>query len=200
VAIQLIKKIPHGAGLGGGSSDAAAVLKGMQALYPSEADLFPIAESLGADVPFFLKGKTLFCTGIGQELSPVFFLKKRSLFAVIAKNCPGLSTPEIYALFDQTAPEQSIRQSEEALRRVFASPDLSALFSHVKNDLEIPAVLLRPEIALLKEEFLHCGAKCAMMTGSGSAVFALFDSEKSARDCAKYLSQKGTDAFFSTLL
>ena len=199
IKIDLIKCIPDGAGMGGGSSDAAQVLKAMQALYPAEVDLLPIAASLGADVPFFLKGGTVLCKGIGEVLQPISLPQKNSLYCVVTKPEAGLSTPLVYKLYDESHVSFSKPLSLEARERL-ESGDPQALFSILYNDLELPAISQIPEIALRKELLLSLGADAAMMTGSGSAVFGLFRNETVARTCEKTLKKKGLEAYFCTLL
>ncbi len=199
VKIDLIKCIPDGAGMGGGSSDAAQVLKAMQVLYPAEVDLPKIAISLGADVPFFLNGGTALCSGIGEVLEPISLPQKQSLFCVVTKPAESLSTPAIYKLYDQSGAAFSKALSQEK-RTQLESGDLPALFSVLYNDLELPAISQLPEIASRKEMLLSLGADAAMMTGSGSAVFGLFQNEKEARACEKAFREKELEAYFCTLL
>lgn len=200
IHISLQKNIPDGAGMGGGSSDAAAVLKAMSALYPASLDLNKIAVSIGADVPFFLTGKTAFCEGIGEELTPLSFPKKSDIFCVAAKNCPGLSTPMIYSLFDTMEKEKENKPNFDLIHRAFESNTPSSVFSLMQNDLELPAITQRPEIAQLKQQLLSLGADAAMMTGSGSAVFGIFQNKALARRAAQELKKTCSDAHFCTLL
>ncbi len=199
VKIRLTKRIPDGAGMGGGSADAAAVLKGMMALYPAEVDLFSIGAKIGADVPFCLAGGTCLCEGIGDKLTPVSFSSKKNLFAVVAKNCEGLSTPHIYSLYDKTKQENKKASSTKALIHAMTSGDREKLFSLMHNDLELCAISERPDIGALKARLSSLGADAAMMTGSGSAVFGLFLSEERARNGAKNLLEDGVEAYFCTL-
>ncbi len=200
VHIRLSKCIPDGAGMGGGSSDAAAVFKGLSALYPADVPLESIALSVGADVPFFLSGKTAFCAGIGEEVTPIAFCGKEKLFVVVAKNCEGLSTPEIYALYDKIAPASPMGPKKEDVITCLEKGDLGRLYSLMQNDLELPSITKKPEIAHLKNTLLEEGADAAMMTGSGSAVFGLFTDEKKARECAAKCKKSGVEAHFCTLL
>ena len=200
VAVSLTKRIPDGAGMGGGSSDAAAVLKGMCALYPATVPLEEIALSVGADVPFFLKGKTALCEGIGEVLTPLSFPLKKRLFCVAVKNCDGLSTPEIYSLFDAMPQSKIGICPKEKLIGTFSCGSETELFSLLQNDLELPALSLRPEIAVCKAKLLDLGADAAMMTGSGSAVFGLFTREPVAREAEAKLKMSVKDAHFCTLL
>lgn len=199
IKMDLVKCIPDGAGMGGGSSDAAQVLKAMQVLYPAEVDLFQIAASLGADVPFFLKGGTMLCSGIGEVLEPVSLPQKESLFCVVTKPDEGLSTPAVYKLYDQSGAAFSKPLPRETRTRL-ESGDPKALFAALYNDLELPAISQLPEIAIRKELLLSLGADAAMMTGSGSAVFGLFREEEKARACEKAIREKGLEAYFCTLL
>ncbi len=200
VKITLSKQIPDGAGLGGGSADAAATLRAMQALFPAQINLFDIGATIGADVPFCLAGGTQFCSGIGDELSPLCFPEKKNLFCVVLKNCQSLSTPRIYGLFDLMASEKHPTPDPKRITEALEGADISQLFSLMQNDLELPAVALCPEIALGKAALLSLGAQAAMMTGSGSAVYGLFLSEKEARAAADALNQTGVQAYFCTLI
>ncbi|MBR7165131.1 MAG: 4-(cytidine 5'-diphospho)-2-C-methyl-D-erythritol kinase [Clostridia bacterium] len=200
IRISLQKRIPDGAGMGGGSADAAAVLKGMSALYPAKVPLAEIALHCGADVPFFLEGGTAFCQGIGEMLTPLSFRGKEKVFCVVAKNCDGLSTPKIYSLYDSLPQNKKARASLDVIRTILSKGDHAALFALMENDLELPAVTLRPQIIELKEALLKNGADCAMMTGSGSAVFGLFLSEEKARAAEAALKPCCRDAHFCTLL
>lgn len=200
VKIRLFKRIPDGAGMGGGSADAAAVLKGMQALYPSEADLYSIAAKIGADVPFCLKGGTCLCEGIGERLTPVSFKGKEKIFAVVAKNCEGLSTPHIYKLFDAINQKEKKSTTTASLMEAMRQGALQEIPPLLCNDLELPAISEKPEIGAMKMRLLDMGAECAMMTGSGSAVFALYFDEAKARESAEILSSEGIEAAFCKLL
>lgn len=199
VKIHLIKCIPDGAGMGGGSSDAATVLKAMQVLYPAPVDLHEIAASIGADVPFFLKGGTCLCSGVGEILEPISLPQKKALSCVVTKPPRGLSTPEVYKLYDKSGAVFSLplsRSSREKLER----GDMQTLFSLLNNDLELPAISLLPEIAARKETLLRLGADAAMMTGSGSAVFGLFQNKECAAACDQALREQGLESYFCTLL
>lgn len=199
VKITLQKAIPDGAGMGGGSSDAAAVLQAMRALYPGEADLFAMAEELGADVPFFLQGGTCLCRGIGEKLFPLAFPAKKNLFCVVAKPEEGLSTPRVYQCYDAGGMDFSPPLSENALL-TFQKGEAKDIFPLLENDLELPAIAMLPAIGSLKDRLFSLGAKGAMMTGSGSAVFGLFPAEQDARRGAEALKRDGIWACFCTLI
>lgn len=199
VRIHLTKNVPDGAGLGGGSADAAAVLRGMTALYPADVDLFAVGAKIGADVPFCLAGGTKLCQGIGEEMTDLTFLGKKNLFAVVAKNCEGLSTPHIYALFDQGAGETK-NPTTDRFCLALSEGKTDKIFSLMHNDLELCALSERPAIGELKNRLLFLGADAAMMTGSGSAVFGLFLSEEKARRAAQELKKITEQSYFCTLL
>ena len=199
VKIHLIKCIPDGAGLGGGSSDAATVLKAMKTLYPSEIDLVSIAAKLGADVPFFLSGSTCLCSGVGEKVVPLDFPAKASCRCVVTKPAGSLSTPLVYSLFDQSGREFSSPLTKEDLAK-FNTGHIKSIFPLMKNDLELVSIAKLPEIAMHKEKLLSLGADAAMMTGSGSSVFALFTNEEKARECCEKLKEEKIDAYFCTLL
>ena len=199
VRMHLTKRIPDGAGLGGGSADAATVLRGMASLYPAEVDLLALSAKIGADVPFCLIGGTKLCKGIGEEMTDLPFLGKKNLFAVIAKNCEGLSTPHIFSLFDQSAEKASV-STIDRFCRALSCGNSEEIFHLMHNDLELCALSERPAIGELKNDLLSLGADAAMMTGSGSAVFGLFLSEDKARKAAAELKKQTEQSYFCTLL
>ena len=188
--IDLIKNIPSESGMGGGSSDAAAVLITLQEHFGQpfpEEELLRIAVNVGADVPFFLYGATCLCERVGEVVQPIESLS--GLGVLIGKPKAGVSTPECFALIDKEEAEpfdekaysdyiESInchyRNSSEMLEKILAGKEL------LKNDLEAPAIKLVPEIETLKVAFTNAGAEYCCMTGSGSAVFALFASRGDA--------------------
>lgn len=152
VSIHLIKNIPSQAGLGGGSSDAAAVLKAVNEMYAlgkSDRELETIGAGLGADVPFFIKGGCQRCQGIGEILNPAE--DGHGEWMIIVKPDAGASTKEVYAAYD----------------RLEKKPDLP-------NVLEAVTAGMVPEVTEIKEMLLSCGAEFASMTGSGTAVFGIF--------------------------
>lgn len=188
VKITLQKRIPHGAGMGGGSSDAAAVLKGLNRLYHtplSTKQLDKIGLKLGADVPFCLHGGTMLVTGIGENL-----LELQDMFPcwfVVAKPEQGLSTAEVYQAYDALEEQQMIRPKTNGVIQAIYEKDLEALSRSMANVLEYAAPL--QEIAEIRQTMHQHGAYIAQMTGSGSAVFGIFEQEEDAKECAVSLSQ-----------
>jgi 4-diphosphocytidyl-2-C-methyl-D-erythritol kinase len=174
VAIQLTKRTPVAAGLGGGSSDAAAVLRGLAGAFPGavKADaLEEIALALGADVPFFLDPQPAWVTGIGERRTPVAGVPRLALLLVN----PGesLATREVFRAFDALARPRARRPDPpRELARELA--DDEALAARLYNDLEDPAVRLCPPIARLRAQLAAAGARAVGMSGSGATVFGVF--------------------------
>ena len=174
-AISLRKAIPAAAGLGGASSDAAAALRGLAAVWADDgggARLAEVAAAVGSDVPFFLRGGTVAASGRGEQLRAVRPLDPH--WVVLAVPRPGVSTPRAYGWWDESAGAGSPRS---AGRR---PPRWRANLSRLGNDLEPVVVRRRPEIGALVARLRAAGAAHAAMSGSGSAVFGLFR----ARDAA----------------
>ena len=202
--IELIKNIPSESGMGGGSSDAAAILLVLQEHFGNpfeEEQLLKIAVNVGADVPFFLYGGTALCEKVGEDVNPIGNLA--GLGILIAKPDAGVSTPECFALIDKepTKPFDAKAYAEyieslkvptksaaETLEKITAGGDL------LVNDLEIPASKLIPEIKDIRAALEKLGSPYCRMTGSGSAVFALFES---LEDAALAKEQAKKDAVLS---
>lgn len=169
IEIHLLKKIPFGAGLGGGSSDAAAMLQLLNetfALGYSDRELASYAGRLGADCPFFIQNRPALATGVGDLLEPVE-LDLSHLSLVLVKPDIGVSTAEAYAMITP-------RQPGLSLREIIYLP-LSDWKEQLKNDFEGPVFKKHPEIGQIKKELYEMGALYASMSGSGSAVYGLFE-------------------------
>ena len=181
--IRIHKRIPSQAGLGGGSADAGAVLRGLDRLY-GEVDrstLYEIAQKVGADVPFCLHGGLCRAEGIGEILTPI---KGMELHTVITKPDKGVSTK---ALFGALTLPRKMPDTLGAISAV-SKQDLNALSGYIFNALREPAEALVPEIGKHRQLLLSKGAVVAEMTGSGSAVFGLFESKEAAEKAAEELS------------
>ena len=177
VAIELKKKIPSAAGLGGGSSDAAAVLRGMNRLYGlnlTEAELCEVGLRVGSDVPFCIVGGTCLAKGRGEILTKLAPMKKFSV--VLAKPHGEISTAWAYKTYD-TQPEQ-IHPPIAKIISQLEREDYDAAFKNFSNVLEGVALKKIPAIADCKKKLLAAGAKVALMSGSGATVFALTDAEQ----------------------
>ena len=181
-AIRVRKRIPSGAGLGGGSSDAAAVLKGLNWLHgmPLSQDMLAgLAVQVGADTPFFLAGGTQRARGIGEKLQPVPN-RCRFLYLLVMPN-GGVNTGEAYRLSDKKRPPAvDMARVEDALRR----GDRDLFFRYAGNALMPAAERLEPEISHIRRACLEAGAEFSLMTGSGSCVFSVFQ-DRAVREKAR---------------
>lgn len=188
VRIRLSKAIPPGSGLGGGSSDAAATLRGLCALWevdPAEVDLPALAAGLGSDVPFFLWGGTALALGRGELVFPLREAPARSVLLV--RPAPALSTRDVYRAFHRrlTSGEEGSTISR-FLRNLYSEARDS---DFVLNDLEAVAAGILPEIRGLLDAIREQGAEAAALSGSGSAVFGLFTDENEARRAREALER-----------
>ena len=185
--IHIKKGIPSQAGMGGGSTDAAAVLYCLNKLTGEKfaaAELATMGKKLGADVPFFFTGGTAYVGGIGEEITPLPDWSGRTL--VIAKGTEGVSTGEAYARINALT-EPVHPNTSGLVDAIKTVPDTA--FSFFGNLFE-QAVQLR-EVSALKLDMLSMGALSSVMTGSGSAVFGLFSDRSTAEVCAGMLRVKG---------
>jgi len=179
VTIRLHKRIPTQAGLGGGSSDAAATMLGLSQLWElelSQGDLVEIGSRLGADVPFFLAGGTACATGIGDQIETLADIPPKHL--LIVKPNANISTADAYQALDEralTSHYSKFMLSASEANKVFDR------FANLINDFEAVAFDLEPEIRRAKAALLKAGASAALLAGSGSAVFGIFDSEDAQR-------------------
>lgn len=180
--IRIEKSIPLQSGMGGGSADAAAVLRGMELLYGKlpPAELFGLAERIGADVPFCLHGGCALCEGKGEIITPLNGFK---LNLVIVKGAHGISTKMLFSELDMPARMSgATRHALTAIR----TGDLELLYGSISNALQPAAQRCRGEIGTFCERMKRLGALAASMTGSGSAVFGVFDSPESARMASEH--------------
>jgi 4-diphosphocytidyl-2-C-methyl-D-erythritol kinase len=178
--IRLEKSIPAQAGLGGGSADAAAALTALNVIWEmrlSRKDLHKVAATLGADVPFFLMGGTAVGTGKGDELYPADDVNR--LGVVIVKPSFGVSTADAYRWLDEDRAAGITAPATERLRDVHVGWETDPLV--LTNDLEGPVARRHPEILEVIESCYKEGAMAAAMTGSGSAVFGLFNERVAPR-------------------
>ncbi|MBD5145036.1 MAG: 4-(cytidine 5'-diphospho)-2-C-methyl-D-erythritol kinase [Ruminococcus sp.] len=190
--ISIEKHIPSEAGLGGGSSDGAAVIVGMNKLYGtnlSDKQLCEIGLKVGADVPFCIVGGTKLCCGIGEDISPAPPLE--DCFIVIGKGSSGISTREAYEKID------SLNLSER-LNSGLYDGSLSSLSKAGGNIFEM--VTDNSDVSEIKRINTECGAAYSAMSGSGSAVFGLYRGLADAEKCLSLLREKGFFAEICTPL
>jgi 4-diphosphocytidyl-2-C-methyl-D-erythritol kinase len=192
VSIHIKKRIPAGAGLGGGSSNAAATLKGMNTLLAcnlSNKDLQKLGITLGADVPFFLCGYTAACAeGIGEILQ--HFSVKMPLWFVIIFPGFSVSTAWAYGHYNILTNQPKYNKFQNSIK------DLQCVKSLLTNDLEQVVVPQYPEIKKLKESLITAGACGSLMSGSGSSVFGVFQNEEQARQALASISLTGEQKAF----
>ncbi len=168
VKIHLHKIIPFGAGLGGGSSDAASALKMLKKQFKLPLDksaLKKYAAKLGADCPFFIDNTPSFATGIGDELEPIP-LELSDYKIVIVKPDFSVSTAEAYGNIN-------LQKSAVNIKEIVSLP-VKEWKNKLQNDFEVSVFPLYPEIEKMKEKLLELGAGYASMSGSGSAVYGIF--------------------------
>jgi 4-diphosphocytidyl-2-C-methyl-D-erythritol kinase len=187
IAIDLRKRIPAEAGLGGGSADAAMTLLALNALWKLDLDvatLSRIGARLGADVPYFLVGGTALGLGRGDDIYPLADMPP--VHVVILRPGFGVATGDAYRWFDD---EQRRPLKEPQPRRV--PPGWPAWSATLRNDLEGAVVKHHPAIGRIRQSLLDAGAAFAAMSGSGSAVFGLFERADAARRTANDLARPG---------
>ena len=175
VSINITKRIPVGGGLGGSSTDGAAVLTGLNYLFGkpfSEVELLSLGATLSADMPFCMKKGAALCEGIGEIMTPLPTFS--CCYAAIINPRFSLNTKMMYGLYDSEGEQihPSPDKMIEALKNNSVKDAAKALF----NAFELPAGNLRPAILRFKERLLTEGALGALMSGSGSCVYGLFDS------------------------
>ena len=198
IKIFIRKNIPLGAGLGGGSGNAAAVLIGLNRLTTalSEEKLFKIAPTIGADVAFFIRSHTSLMEGIGDRINVIRDFP--DFHYVIL--CPNIhtSTEQVYKKWDELNGgndnlQNSSAQNYDELIKQFSDDNISP---PLQNDLEEAAISIHPEIKSFKEILYSLGLKSVLMSGSGSSVFALFRTEDQASEIYDYLETSPTFKVF----
>jgi 4-diphosphocytidyl-2C-methyl-D-erythritol kinase len=177
--IIIYKRIFIAGGLGGGSSDAAAVILAinkMLKLNMSKEDMIEVAREVGSDVPFFLFNKPAIVSGTGEKIDILNSFNKQ-YYCLVMKPNKGLSTAAVYKKFDELGCECSKTNVSKVIESYHDNE--FTLGSEITNDLEVPAISMAPEIQELKDKLINEeGLGCVMMTGSGSTVFALSSNKK----------------------
>lgn len=189
--IALEKNIPHGAGLGGGSADAAAVLKGINTLLGEplgKNELMRLGASLGADVPFCILGGCALGEGIGEILTPLPPIE--GLIYVIVKPEESISTAYVYNNLDLT--ERSERLSVKKTAEAIKNGDFEAVFASAGNVMESVTTRTVTVVLDIKRALYDSGARLALMSGSGTAVFGVFEDKETAEAAARSAEKYGT--------
>lgn len=176
--ISLDKSIPICAGLGGGSTDAAAVIRGLNQLWQlnlTNEEMFTIGFEVGTDVPYCIEGGCAHVSGRGEVVRPLE--ETISSWVVLVKPDFGISTRTVFRDVDcQTISRVDI----QALERAILSKNYGDMIEYMGNSLEDVTIARKPLIQKIKDRMLKCGADVALMTGSGPTVFALCNTEKKA--------------------
>jgi len=201
IHLDVHKGVPVAGGMGGGSADAAAALVAVNELVGgglSGSELQELGAELGADVPFALLGGTAVGTGRGDELAPA--LVRGRFDWVLVPSDGGLSTPTVYGELDRLRAEADIRPDrvaptvDPAVLRALRAGDPAGLGQSIRNDLQLAAVTLQPELAVVLETGTAHGALGALVSGSGPTVAFLAADEQHGRDLADRLGGDGLRA------
>jgi 4-diphosphocytidyl-2C-methyl-D-erythritol kinase len=196
VEIDLVKNIPVSAGLAGGSTDAAGVLKLMNKIFninASEEELKALGLKLGADVPYCISGGTALCEGIGEKITQLKPFKDKIL--VLIKPPFGVSTKEVYREFNLS--KAIFHPKIEELIKAMEKDDIYFVSDNMKNLLENVTLKKHRVITNIKEEVKLNGSIGTMMSGSGPTVFAFFDDMLKAQMCYDNMKKKYKDVFIT---
>jgi 4-diphosphocytidyl-2-C-methyl-D-erythritol kinase len=192
IRLVLQKEIPVGAGLGGGSSDAAAVLSCLWKVLDrnplsrslSGQNLTQLAAELGADVPFFLESRPARLSGIGENVDPLASWPDWKFVVVFP--WVSLATVDVYRYYDA-----SLTKLDGESSVPISAFDRTSPHALMVNDLENAALRIFPGLQMIKERLFEEGARAAMMTGSGSAVFGIWETAADARAAARRINRRG---------
>ena len=186
--VYIHKVIPMQAGLGGGSSNAAFMMKAvndMLKLNATNEEMIDLAKSFGADIPFFINCTPARCRGIGEKIEPIEI--KNNYSVLIVKPNSGCSTKEVFAISDKKPyPQVDIESVLQALK----DGDDDRLASVMGNSLEEAAMSINPDIKVIKNKLKELGFKLVLMSGSGSAVFALSTDQSLLKRAVKELEDE----------
>jgi 4-diphosphocytidyl-2-C-methyl-D-erythritol kinase len=183
VAIEIVKRIPIGAGLGGGSGNAAGVLVALNELWKTELNrdgLLDVAGRVGSDVPYCISGGTALATARGESLTPL--PAPATLWFVLGISHDPLLTRDVYGVWEPDGAAEPVGSAEMTL--ALGGSDVAEVATLLYNDLERPAFKLRPELEGKKEALVEAGALGAAMSGSGPTLFGIASDEAHARAVA----------------
>jgi 4-diphosphocytidyl-2-C-methyl-D-erythritol kinase len=193
IRVQLTKRIPAGGGLGGGSSDAARMVLGLNRFlgmeYPIEK-LAPLAAQLGSDVPFFLHGPSSICTGRGEIVHPI--APPRPRWALLMLPEIAMPTPRVYQVFDSLGLGKAQAGLDQPSWDEWTSLNADELLPRLINDLEAPAFQISPQLGQLRADLERALGRIVRMSGSGSTLFTLFDDSAAAKNAASEIDRRGT--------
>ena len=196
VSINIEKNIPVSAGLAGGSTNAAAVLKSLNELFKVNASIEELMElglSLGADIPYCISGGTALCENIGEVITPLKPFKNQIL--VVVKPPFGVSTKEVYKGIDINRIHK--HPKTEDIIAAMEREDVNFVAENMKNVLENVTLRKHGKIRAIKNRLLEEGALGAMMSGSGPTVFAFFEDMLKAQRCYNHLKREYKECFIT---
>ena len=196
VSITIKKNIPVSAGLAGGSTDCAAVLKLMNSIFKTnltDQELMDLGVKLGADVPYCIVGGTALCEGIGEKITKIKPFKDKIL--VLVKPPFGVSTKAVYQDFDLS--KVVFHPDIEGLIKNIEKDNLDYVAKNMKNLLENVTLLKYKEIISIKQAMIENGSIGSMMSGSGPTVFAFFDDMVKAQKCYDVMKKKYKDTYIT---
>ena len=195
--IHIHKNIPIGAGLGGGSSNVAAVINAIKTLLkldiPYEEEI-ELAKSIGADVPFFLKNNPARVEGIGEKLTPIKI--KNKYYALLIKPKNGLSTKDVYAKYDEVGSDNHA----DVDNLIKALENGEELKEFMGNDLEKASISMLPVIQDIKKLLLDDGFENVLMSGSGSSIFAISTNRTMVEKEYRKLEKMGLNVYLTKVL
>lgn len=197
--IHIEKKIPIAAGLAGGSSDAAAVLRGLNQLHESKLSndaLREIGLKIGADVPYCIEGGTVLATGIGEKLERINAMV--NCFVVLCRPPFGVLTKEIYEAIDMHTGLN--HPDTKGMVRALASQNYEKICQKLCNVMQEVTAERHPKVLEIRDLLLRHGAGGALMSGSGPTVYGLFLDENRARTAEKMLRHRFSDVFFAEIV
>ena len=196
LSISIQKNIPSEAGMGGGSADAAAVLRGLERHYRALGDekLFQVSSRIGSDVPFCLMEGTAMARGRGELLEKLPGMPQ--CFIVICKPAFSCSTATLYKKLDEA--EILERPNQDAMIKALSEGDIISVGSNIRNVFDPVVAAEQPELEQVKDLLQVCGALNPQMTGSGSAVFGVFTRKEEAELAMERLRERWADVFLAT--
>lgn len=196
ISITIDKNIPASAGLAGGSSDAAAVLKALSQIFDIHADdneLKALGLKIGADVPYFITGGTAFCEGIGEICTPLKLFKNKII--VLVKPDFEVSTPEVYKKIDSV--KICRHPDTRSIVKAINEDNLMYVCTHMVNVLENATIKDYPVIKDIKNEMVKQGSCGALMSGSGPTVFGFFNDMSAAQKCFSSMKKYYKEVFIT---
>lgn len=199
ISVKIEKNIPVGAGLAGGSTDAAAVLRALNVLLKtdlSDTELMKIAKNIGADVPFCVVGNTYLAEGIGEILTPV---KSNIKFDILLVKPPfSVSTPSVYKslVLDENTTHPDIDKIKNALE----DGNVSVIYENLGNTLEDVTLKMYGEVGKIKENLKNLGASAVLMSGSGPSVFAIFGDRQKLDGAYKIMKEKYKQTYLTSTI